>query len=181
MIRRESTSPFSALVVERDGPDAVLAVSALTRVGFTVTLASSFDKARQLIDRDPPLVLITEIRPGEPDGLQLTAGSMAARRPPIAVVVASEVPDTGLQRDAERIGATFVQKPVTAADLVAAVFRTALRKPAADGAVEPVRPPFERRYGDRRAASTRIGDLERRRVDRRRDIQGLLVRAAAMS
>jgi DNA-binding NtrC family response regulator len=175
-----SLSPFSALVVEPHDHHAIFAVSALTGVGFTVTLADTFEKARELLISHPPLVLVTDIRLGSHNGLQLAIRA-AGMTPALTVVVTSNVPDIVLQRDAERIGATFVEKPVTAAELTAAVFRTALRKPNADGILEPVRPPFERRQGDRRLDVARVDLLERRRLERRRDVQGLLVRAAAMS
>ena len=171
-----SSKPFPALVVDRDGPDAVLAVSALTSVGFTVMLADTFEIAKQLLITHPPLVMVTEVRLGAYNGLQLAIRA-AGMQPPVSVIVTSETADAVLQRDAERIGATFVVKPLTTADLIAAVFRTALRRPNADGVVEPVRPPFERRFGDRRAKSTNIIDFERRGTDRRRDVHERLAAA----
>ena len=171
------SSPFSALVVETNGPDAVMAVSALTSVGFAVTLADSFDIARQLLVTRPPLVLVTEIRLGAYNGLHLAIRG-AGMVPPLTVVVTSGTADVVLEREAERIGATFVLKPVTASELTAAVFRTALRRPNADGIIEPVRPPFERRRHDRRTLTAGSMVLERRRLERRKDIRGLLLKAS---
>jgi DNA-binding response OmpR family regulator len=171
------SSPFSALVVETNGPDAVLAVSALTSAGFAVTLADSFEIARQLLVTRPPLVLITEIRLGAYNGLHLAIRG-AGMVPPLTVVVTSATADVVLEREAERIGATFVVKPVTASELTAAVFRTALRRPNADGVIEPVRPPFERRRQDRRTLTAGWMALERRRLERRKDVRGLLLRAS---
>ena len=95
-------------------------------------------------------------------------------------IVTSSFPDAIQQRDVESIGATFVQKPFTAADLKAAIFRTALRRPKADGTFEPVHAPFERRHRERRSAVV-AGSPDRRQSERRRDIAGLMIRAATTS
>jgi DNA-binding response OmpR family regulator len=175
-------SPFSALVVEPNERDAIFIVSALTSVGFTVTLADNFQSAKSLLISDPPLVLITEIRLGPYNGLQLalrTATATVSRR--VTVVVTSAFADPVLQRDAESVGATFVVKPVTAPELIAAVYRTALRRPNADGTLDPVRAPFERRQGERRNDILAMIESERRYSDRRRDIAALMIRAASLS
>jgi DNA-binding response OmpR family regulator len=173
-------SPFSALVVEPSDVDAVFLVSALTTVGFSVTLTDNFADAKSLLNRLTPLVLVTEVRLGAYNGLQLAFQTRSAPRR-ITVVVTSAVADPVLQRDAERAGATFVSKPIATPDLLAAVFRTALRRPNPDGTVAPIRPPFERRKGDRRKASDLAIDTERRQADRRRDIANLMIRAVSLT
>jgi hypothetical protein len=80
----------------------------------------------------------------------------------------------------ESIGGTFLLKPFHAYDLKAAIFRTALRRPRSDGTFEPIQPPFERRRGERRTAVL-VGQPDRRRSDRRRDIAGLMIRAASLA
>lgn len=172
-------SPFSALVVEPNELEMVAIVSALAAAGFAVSATDNYPDAKTLLARHPPLVLVTEIRLGAYNGLQLAlrAGSAAPR---VTVVVTSGFPDPVLQRDADRAGATFALKPLTAGELLAAVYRSALRRPNADGVLEPVRPPFERRHGERRQQEGEAKS-ERRLSNRRRDIASLLLRAATLS
>ena len=87
--------------------------------------------------------------------------------------------DTVLQRDADRAGATFALKPLSKEALLAAVYRTAMRRPNAQGVLEPIRPPFERRSRDRRCAGS-VVDVEPRGAERRKDIASLMMRAAAL-
>jgi CheY-like chemotaxis protein len=171
--------PFSALIVEPNELDLVRVVSALSGAGFAVTATDNYHEARNRLAAAPPLVLVTEIRLGAYNGLQLALRAEAAGRR-TAVVVTSTVPDPVLRRDADRVGATFALKPLTEAELLAAVYRTALRQRDANGALEPLRPPFERRSGERRTASSAV-EFERRSADRRKDIISLLVRASALS
>jgi len=172
-------SPLSALVVEPNELDMIRVVSALSGAGFTVTATDNYHEARNRLAAAPPLVLITEIRLGAYNGLQLALRAEAAGRR-TAVVVTSAFPDPVLQRDADRVGATFALKPLTEAALLAAVYRTAMRQPDASGGLEHIRPPFERRSRERRMASSPVAS-ERRSADRRRDITSLLLRAAALS
>lgn len=174
----ERRSLLTALVVDPTD-DAVGTVSALSYAGFTVTLTDNFEMAKRLLTRLSPLVLVTEVRLGAYNGIHLALRcSMAPTR--VTVVVTSSFPDAIQQRDVEAIGATFVQKPFTAADLKAAIFRTALRRPKADGTFEPVHAPFERRHRERRSAVV-AGSPDRRQSERRRDIAGLMIRAATTS
>ena len=174
----ERRSPLTALVVDPT-EDAVGTVSALSYAGFTVTLTDNFDMAKRLLTRLSPLVLVTEVRLGAYNGIHL-ALRCSLLPTPVTAIVTSAFPDAILQRDVETIGATFIQKPFAAADLKAAIFRTALRRPKADGSFEPVHAPFERRNGERRTAVV-VGIPDRRQSDRRRDIAGLMVRASSLS
>ena len=160
------SAAFSALVVEPREVDKVLIVYALTSIGFRVTVTDNFRDARDLLVKNPPFAIITEVRLGEFNGLQL---ALRARwmHPNMPVLVTSDVSDLVLRREAEDAGATFLVKPLTTTDLLAALHRTALRHPKLDGTVEPVRPPFERRRRERRHTE-RVFELERRGDDQRR-------------
>ena len=161
-------SPLTALVVEPNGPDMAFIESALTSAGFIVTRTDNFKDAKALLVEALPRLLVTEIRLGAYNGLQLAYRGKSAM-PQMTIVLTSEYPDPVLQRDVERIGATFVPKPLTAGELVAAVHRTALRRPNAEGRFDPVQPPFERRHADRRHSSTSgLPEADRRRTERRR-------------
>jgi DNA-binding NtrC family response regulator len=167
------------LVVEPNELDMIRIVSALTGAGFTVSATDNYQDAKNLLETQPPLVVVTEIRLGPYNGLQLALRAESAQ-PRVTVIVTSAFPDAVLQRDAERIGATFALKPLTDAELLAAVYRTAMRRPDAHGTVHPIAPPFERRIGERRTRLAPVS-IERRSSDRRRDIARLLMRAAELS
>lgn len=173
-----SSLPFSALVVEPDEADRTFIASTLTAARFNVTAANNFSDAKTLLVAHPPMVLVTEIRLEAHNGLQLALRGLAMR-PHMMLVVTSAFMDPVLQQEAERFGATFVPKPLAASELVAAVYRTALRQPAPDGTLEPIRAPFERRlserrHGERRRYSLDSGRKERRQGDRRRLLAGLM-------
>jgi DNA-binding response OmpR family regulator len=174
--RLSALSPV--LVVEPDHVDRVLVHSALASAGFEVTTTNNYDDAHAVLVARPPLVLVTTIRLGAYNGLHLALRGRA-ENPAMVVIVTSSVPDPVLQRDAEEIGATFVLKPVAERDLLAAIYRTALRRPAADGTLEPVRPPFERRRAERRRFQAGIA-ADRRQAERRRDLARILLHAGGV-
>jgi DNA-binding NtrC family response regulator len=159
--------PSSALVVEPNSSDMMLIKSALDSAGFTVTGADNFKDAGSLLIETPPSVLVTEIRLGAYNGLQL-AYRGKSMKPPMTIVLTSGYRDPVLERDVERIGATFVLKPVTARDFLAAVYRSALRQASSKGTFEPIQPPFERRQTERRQFPTDgLPNDERRGTERR--------------
>src|SRR6185295_1866228 len=159
--------PSSALVVEPNSSDMMLIKSALTSAGFMVAGIDNFKDAVNLLVEARPSVLVTEIRLGAYNGLQL-AYRGKSMKPPMTIVLTSAYRDTVLERDVERIGATFVLKPVTARDFLAAVYRTALRQPTQKGTFDQIQPPFERRQTERRHVPVeRSVDDERRRIERR--------------
>ncbi|MGE0593033.1 MAG: response regulator [Vicinamibacterales bacterium] len=159
----------AALIVEPALSDIVHCVAALDGEGFRVTVAASYREARALMTTQPPDVLITELRLGDYNGLQLVLRARSLK-PTLAPVVTSRVSDAVLQAEAVAMGATYVLKPVTAPDLLAAVLRTLHRHPAR---AEPIEPPFERRSAERRtvegpASPSQAGGYERRHGERRR-------------
>jgi DNA-binding response OmpR family regulator len=175
---RSLTSACSALVVEPNQLDFIATVSALTEAGFRVSGTDNYLDAKALLTTEPPLILVTEIRLGAYNGLQL-ALRVRSSIPRVSVIVTTGYSDDVLQRDAEQAGATFAKKPLPAAELLAAVYRTILRVRPASGVVEPIRPPFERRRGERRQSAEGVS-VERRVTNRRRDIAALLVRAVVL-
>jgi DNA-binding response OmpR family regulator len=175
--RREVANPLSVLspvlVVEPDHVDRVLVHSALASAGFEVTTTNNYEDAHAVLLARPPVLLVTTIRLGAYNGLHLALRGRA-EHPSMVVAVTSSVPDPVLQRDAEQIGATFILKPVSERDLLAAIYRTAMRQPGPDGSPEPVRPPFERRRADRRVSQIAVTE-ERRQGERRRELARILL------
>jgi DNA-binding response OmpR family regulator len=85
--------------------------------GFEVVPCSTFEDAKREIATLRPDILITDVRLGAYNGLQL---ALLARdvRPDMRVVVFSGFDDPVLKQEARRIGATYLVKPVSGHDLV---------------------------------------------------------------
>ena len=166
--------PASVLLVEPTPDDVLSSVSSLSAAGFQVTVADTYAEAAALLSARPPNILITELRLGDYNGLQLVLRGKAIR-PTMAALVTSWVYDVVLQREAEQLGATFVHKPIEQHELLAAVFRTLAR---ADGIGPALTAPFERRVAQRRVA-VRLVEQDRRLTERRAETLSMLGRFVA--
>ena len=92
--------------------------------GFEVVPCSTFEDAKREIGTLRPEILVTDVRLGAFNGLQL---ALLARdvRPDIRVVVFSGYDDPVLKEEARRIGATYLVKPVSGHTLVQELRATA--------------------------------------------------------
>src|SRR5262245_13351321 len=83
----------------------------------TVVACDSFEKARQMLKDQSFDALITDVRLGAFNGLQLAvmARDMA---PDMRLVVFSSFDDPVLRADAEQIGAVYLVKPVASSELL---------------------------------------------------------------
>ena len=125
---------MSALVVDPDGDARASYVATLVASGLETTVTDDFSAARSHLIAHPPAVLVAEIRLEAHNGLHLALlGRMA--RPRMAVVVTSRYFDAFVQRQASAIGAEFMLKPLTTTQLLAAVYRSLLIEPNADGTI----------------------------------------------
>lgn len=90
--------------------------------GFQVVPCSSFDDAKREITTHRPDIVITDVRLGAFNGLQL---ALLARdvRPDVRLVVFSGFDDPVLKEEARRLGATYLVKPVSANALVSELRR----------------------------------------------------------
>ena len=129
-----SIATASALVVNPTLSEALSTVELLTAQGFEVTVAETFAKAKDRLTARPPALLVTEIRLGEYNGLHLVLRGKA-QRSSMAALVVSGVTDPVLQTEAEAMGATFLVKPFTNTELLAAVSRTLFQNDRAAGPV----------------------------------------------
>ena len=105
------------LIVD-DQPDVARTLSQLVASGgYDVITATRFDEARHLIDQTPPDILVTDVRLGAFNGLQLVLHmrSVSADAP---IVVLSAFDDPMIRQDAERAGAMWLTKPVTRRQLL---------------------------------------------------------------
>jgi CheY-like chemotaxis protein len=82
-------------------------VDALRSLGFTLAIANDFHEAKRVLGEQPPDLLVTHVRLGEYNGLQLVLrGKMS--RPAMAAIVVVDAPDPVLQRDVAEMDATLV-------------------------------------------------------------------------
>jgi two-component system response regulator YesN len=114
-----SARPHARTVLIVD--DDIVLLDALERAfreaGENAIACGTFEEARRVV-RDQHLdALITDVRLGAFNGLQL---AVMARdiQPNIQVIVFSGFDDPVLRADAERIGATYLVKPVPSAYLI---------------------------------------------------------------
>jgi DNA-binding NtrC family response regulator len=160
-----SRVPRSALFVEPSTSQLSIVLPALTAAGFDVTVTQTFQQAKTIVEAHPPRLLITHIRLSEYNGLHLVLRGRG-RSPEMAALVMSAQPDSVLQLEAERMGATFVIVPTSREEFIAAIYRTLARQ-SGDLPIEPIRPPFERRSAQARLRTPTDPETESVQFERR--------------
>jgi DNA-binding NtrC family response regulator len=169
--QKSSPLALSAVIVEPELSDALMAVSALSAAGFHVTVAEGFSEARALLTSYRHSLLISGMQLWEHNGLHLVLHGKAIR-PDMAAVITTRRPDPALENEAVRMGATVVAMPTTEAELLAAVVRTIMRAP---GDTTPISARFERRTRERRAPRLDAPvTTEQRQGERRRGLARLI-------
>ena len=126
------TSPaaITALLVDED-PEALAAHAEwLASAGFQVSMAASFLEAKALLSSAPPTVLITAIRLGAYNGLQLALQQRFAK-PSNLVIVIDRIQDRLTEGEARRLGATYLVEPLSEPALIQAVQTGLARTPIA--------------------------------------------------
>jgi two-component system, response regulator RegA len=99
------------LVLEDDPFIAAMYGRALRRDGIDVTVCTTFKDARQQLKREQPTTLLTDVRVGEYNGLQL-AWLFRAQSPEGRIVVVTGYDDPVIRQEVERLGGEFLLKPV---------------------------------------------------------------------
>ena len=106
------------LIVDDDVEVADTLKAILANAGFEARAATTFEEGKQLLTGvPPPDVLVTDIRLGRYNGLQLAV----IRPPATALVVISGHPDSTLEAETRRLGGRFIMKPVGAPALLEAI------------------------------------------------------------
>jgi DNA-binding response OmpR family regulator len=82
----------------------------LVEAGYSVAACERFEDAREQLERRPPDFLVTDVRLGAFNGLQLAILAKAAS-PATVVLVVSAYDDPTLRLEASRCGAMFMTKP----------------------------------------------------------------------
>jgi DNA-binding response OmpR family regulator len=109
-----------ALIVDDDAQILELTERWLLAAGYDVVTAGNFVDARTTIQLRKPELVVTDIRLGDFNGIQLGILAREAR-PGVHLVIISGWDDPVLKQDAAQLGATYLQKPFRAADLLAAI------------------------------------------------------------
>ena len=112
-----ATSKLRLLIVDDDTGLLDAMQRALRDSLRTVVACDSFEKARQVLKDQAFDALITDVRLGAFNGLQL---AVMARDmyPDMRLIVFSGFDDPVLRADAEQIGAAYLVKPVGSSDLL---------------------------------------------------------------
>jgi ActR/RegA family two-component response regulator len=109
--------PRRILLVDDDASTTGELRSVLEHAGYEVAVAGSFAEGRFALGAGPRDLLISEIRLGQFNGLQLVATSS----PGMPAIVLTGYRDAALEAEARRLGADFLVKPVARAALLALV------------------------------------------------------------
>jgi DNA-binding response OmpR family regulator len=102
------------LIVEDDLASRSGLTTLLQRAGYETTAAGSFAEGLKALRDEAPDLLITDVRLGEFNGLQLVV--MNARPTPAIVITAYD--DPVLEAEARRVGADYLVKPVAGAHVL---------------------------------------------------------------
>lgn len=113
----DGTESQPILVVEDDVPLLEAIERSFREAGRRVVACSTFEEGRQALRTQRFAGLLTDVRLGAFNGLQL---AVIARdlQPDMRLIVYSGFDDPVLRAEAERIQATYVVKPVTAGQLL---------------------------------------------------------------
>lgn len=106
------------LLVEDELPLLFLFERVFRAAGHTEVVAlARFEEARAMLRTTRFDVLITDVRLGASNGIQL---AVRAREmyPDIRLIVISGFPDDVLRQEAERLGAVFLVKPISSQQLL---------------------------------------------------------------
>jgi two-component system response regulator YesN len=107
-----------SLLLVDDDPELLQALERfLSDSGYSVIPSSTFEEAKDEITTRPPEILVTDVRLGAFNGLQL---ALLARdiNPDVKIVVFSGYDDPVLKDEARRLGASYLVKPVSGQELV---------------------------------------------------------------
>ncbi len=113
-----STAQTQRVLIVDDEPALLDALrSALKRAGHDVVACRTFEDAREQLLTEEFDALVTDVRLGAFNGIQL-AVIARDQSPSIRIVVFSGYDDPVLRAEAERLGGTFLLKPVSAEALL---------------------------------------------------------------
>lgn len=108
------------LVVDDDRAILDVVRTWLSAAGYSIVACDRFETARQHLTKAAPQVLLTDVRLGAFNGLQLVI--LAKERDPRTIaLVTSGFDHVALRKEASKWGAVFLPKPFTREQMLAAV------------------------------------------------------------
>jgi adenylate cyclase len=120
--------PYSILVVDDQPLNAARLERPLTNAGYDVTVATTFEAAKQALDARPPHLLIAAERLGHFNGLHLVLRGRLDH-PDMAAIVTAGCKDPVLEAEATTFGASCIVQPGNPSELLAAVSRSFALRP----------------------------------------------------
>jgi DNA-binding NtrC family response regulator len=111
----ESAAPL--LVVEDEQSVLGLFATWLNDEGYEIVTCSRYEDARRYLASQTPAALVTDIRLGAYNGLQL-ATVLHDRRPDVPIVIVSAYDDSLMREETKRLGGVFLVKPLRREDLI---------------------------------------------------------------
>ncbi len=111
------------LILEDDPFIAAMYGRALRRDGNDVAVCTTFKEAREQLKRDQPDTLLTDVRVGEYNGLQL-AWLFRTYSPQGRLVVVTGYDDAVIKKEVAILGGDFLLKPVDMKQLKASLGQT---------------------------------------------------------
>ncbi len=113
-----SSGPSQRILIVDDDESLLNVVSlAFQKAGRDVVACTSFEDARQKLRDGHFDVLLTDVRLGAFNGIQLAVIGRDMH-PGIQIIVFSGFDDPVLRQEAEQLGAAYVVKPVATSDLL---------------------------------------------------------------
>ena len=155
MTQSPGNSP-TALVVDLDSRNLYEVCKAFRERGYRTFGATSFSDAKRFLIAEHPEIMVADVRLGEFNGIQLLLLATELQ-PGTAVVITNPSSDQVLAAETQRMGGTFMVKPIDVAELIDLV------RQKSGGAT-----PSDRRATDRRAVFIPHFSPERRVAERRR-------------
>ena len=113
------------LIVDDDTVLLDLVRKWLADAGYTVVTCDRFETARQQLVDGVPDVLLTDVRLGAFNGLQLVILAKESHRPTIALVM-SGYDHSAFRKEALQCGAGYLPKPFTREEVLAALQAAAI-------------------------------------------------------
>jgi DNA-binding NtrC family response regulator len=122
------TDAARILIVEDDPATLDGLITLVRGAGYRVTGALSFEEGRRALGAGTD-VLVTDIRLGAYNGLQLIIRGRTLN-PRLQAIVVTGYPDVVVQREADRLNAVHLEKPIDPARLLREVARALGADPA---------------------------------------------------
>lgn len=128
--------PRVVLVVESEPDDLLSTVALIESMGHEVVVATTFDGGRQELGLRRPDLLVTGLRLGLRNGLELVIRS-AWMHPDLPAIVTARHPDPVLRLETERLNAVYLERPLDPARFLTTV-STLLESSGTRNGIEPL-------------------------------------------